>query len=49
MTEVEPEEFQRWSDLYYQASTSLENREQKVDEASDLIEKVRSFAAVFDQ
>lgn len=41
MAELEPEEFQRWSDIYYRASTSLENREQNVDEASELIEKVR--------
>ena len=41
MAELEPEEFQRWSDIYYNASTSLENREQNVDEAAELIEKVR--------
>lgn len=41
MAELEPEEFQRWSDIYYKASTSLENREQNVDEAAELIEKVR--------
>ena len=40
MTELEPEEFQRWSDIYYQASTSLENREKNVDDAAELIEKV---------
>ena len=42
MAELEPEEFQRWSDIYYKASTSLENREQNVDEAAELIEKVRA-------
>ena len=41
MAELEPEEFQQWSDIYYKASTSLENREQKVDEAAELIEKVK--------
>lgn len=41
MAELEPEEFQRWSDIYYKASTSLENREKNVDEAAELIEKVR--------
>ena len=40
MTELEPEEFQRWSDIYYKASTSLENREKNVDDAAELIEKV---------
>ncbi|XP_020607976.1 phospholipid-transporting ATPase IB-like isoform X2 [Orbicella faveolata] len=39
MTELEPEEFQRWSDIYYKASTSLENREKNVDDAAELIEK----------
>ncbi|KAJ7357638.1 Phospholipid-transporting ATPase IA [Desmophyllum pertusum] len=39
MAELEPEEFQRWSDIYYKASTSLENREKNVDDAADLIEK----------
>lgn len=40
MAELEPEEFQRWSDIYYKASTSLENREKNVDDAAELIEKV---------
>ncbi|PFX14576.1 putative phospholipid-transporting ATPase IA [Stylophora pistillata] len=39
MAELEPEEFQRWSDIYYKASTSLENREKNVDDAAELIEK----------
>ena len=43
MTELEPEEFQRWSDIYYKASTSLENREKNVDDAAELIEKVGRF------
>jgi len=48
MTELEPEEFQRWSDIYYKASTSLENREKNVDDAAELIEKVgRLSIAVF--
>ncbi|KAK2563478.1 Phospholipid-transporting ATPase IA [Acropora cervicornis] len=37
--ELDPDEFQRWSDIYYKASTSLENREKNVDEAAELIEK----------
>ena len=40
MAELELEEFQRWSDIYYKASTSLENREKNVDDAAELIEKV---------
>lgn len=39
MAELDPDEFQRWSDIYYKASTSLENREKNVDEAAELIEK----------
>ena len=40
MAEISQEEYDRWSDIYYRASTSLENRDEKVDEASELIEKV---------
>lgn len=47
MTELEPEDFQRWSDIYYKASTSLENREKNVDDAAELIEKVTLFVASF--
>ena len=47
MTELEPEDFQRWSDIYYKASTSLENREKNVDDAAELIEKVKLFVASF--
>ena len=43
MAELDPDEFQRWSDIYYKASTSLENREKNVDEAAELIEKVCYF------
>ena len=46
MAELEPEEFQRWSDIYYKASTSLENREKNVDDAAELIEKVDCFFLV---
>jgi len=46
MTELEPEEFQRWSDIYYKASTSLENREKNVDDAAELIEKVGRLSIV---
>lgn len=40
MAEISQEEYDRWSDIYYRASTSLENRDEKVDEAAELIEKV---------
>ncbi|XP_031569883.1 phospholipid-transporting ATPase IA-like isoform X2 [Actinia tenebrosa] len=39
MTELEPEEYSEWSKLYYEASTALENRTEKVDMAAELIEK----------
>ncbi|KAK3699934.1 hypothetical protein QZH41_016596 [Actinostola sp. cb2023] len=39
MTELEPEEYSEWSKIYYEASTALENRPEKVDEASELIER----------
>ena len=47
MAELDPDEFQRWSDIYYKASTSLENREKNVDEAAELIEKVLTFTVFF--
>lgn len=47
MAELEPEDFQRWSDIYYKASTSLENREKNVDEAAELIEKVHKLPILF--
>ena len=40
MAEISQEDYDRWSDIYYKASTSLENRDEKVDEAAELIEKV---------
>ena len=40
MAEISQEEYNRWSDIYYKASTSLDNRDEKVDEAAELIEKV---------
>ncbi|XP_032231937.1 phospholipid-transporting ATPase IA isoform X2 [Nematostella vectensis] len=39
MSELDPEEYSEWSKIYYQASTSLENRADKVDEAAELIER----------
>ena len=39
MAELTEEEYENWNKIYYEASTSLNNREQKVDEAAELIEK----------
>jgi hypothetical protein len=46
MAEISQEEYDRWSEIYYRASTSLENRDEKVDEAAELIEKVSRFDVV---
>lgn len=40
MTELEPEEYTEWNKIYYEASTALDNRTEKVDEAAELIERV---------
>ena len=49
MAEITQEEYDRWSDIYYRASTSLENRDEKVDEAAELIEKVsKNMCSVFE-
>ena len=40
MAEITQDEYDRWSDIYYKASTSLEGRDERVDEAAELIEKV---------
>lgn len=36
---IKPEDYEKWSQTYYQASTSLQNREKKIEEAAELIEK----------
>ena len=47
MTELEPEEYSEWSKIYYEASTALENRPEKVDEASELIERVSQYNMLY--
>ena len=37
--EIEPHKYEEWNKVFYEASTSLENREQKVADAAELIEK----------
>ncbi|XP_023932468.1 probable phospholipid-transporting ATPase IA isoform X1 [Lingula anatina] len=37
--EIEPEFYDEWKHTYYKASTSLQNRERKLEEAAELIEK----------
>ncbi|XP_070554508.1 probable phospholipid-transporting ATPase IA isoform X2 [Ptychodera flava] len=37
--EISKEEYEEWSETYYKASTSLQNRDTKLDEAAELIEK----------
>ena len=40
MNELDPDEYEEWNKKFYEASTSLDNRDEKVDAASELIEKV---------
>lgn len=40
MNELDPDEYEEWNKKYYEASTALENRDEKVDETAELIEKV---------
>ncbi|KXJ22396.1 phospholipid-transporting ATPase IA [Exaiptasia diaphana] len=39
MTELEHDEYTEWNKIYYEASTALDNRSEKVDEAAELIER----------
>ena len=41
MNELNPDDYEEWNKKYYEASTALENRDEKVDEAAELIERVR--------
>lgn len=40
MTTISPDVYKDWKELYYKASTSLQNREKKLEEAAELIEQV---------
>ena len=39
VVDIDEETYQDWSEKYYTASTALEDREKKVDAASELIER----------
>ncbi|KAK3719884.1 hypothetical protein RRG08_040183 [Elysia crispata] len=39
MVELNPEEYAEWAETFYKASTALNKREQKLEEAAELIEK----------
>ncbi|KAH9523120.1 Phospholipid-transporting ATPase IA [Bulinus truncatus] len=39
MAEISEQTYQEWSNTFYKASTAIQNREQKLEEAAELIEK----------
>jgi len=39
-TTVPPDFYETWKMVYYEASTAIRDREQKLEEAAELIEKV---------
>ncbi|XP_035827119.1 probable phospholipid-transporting ATPase IA isoform X2 [Aplysia californica] len=39
MVEIEPEVYEDWANTFYKASTAIQNREQKLEEAAELIER----------
>ena len=39
VAEIEPDVYEEWKHTYYKASTSLQNREKKIEEAAELIER----------
>jgi len=41
-TTVPPDFYETWKMIYYEASTSIHDREMKLEEAAELIEKVSS-------
>ena len=38
-TDIEPEEYEKWNKIFYEASTAIVDRDQKVADAAELIEK----------
>lgn len=40
-TEVNEDFYEEWKHTYYKASVSIQNREKKLEEAAELIERVR--------
>ena len=39
VAEISDGEYEHWSNIYYKASTALDDREKKLDEAAEMIEK----------
>ena len=39
-TTVPPDFYEAWKKIYYEASTAIQDREKKLEEAAELIEKV---------
>jgi len=37
---VQPNFYETWKKVYYEASTAIQDRDQKLEEAAELIEKV---------
>jgi len=44
---VRPDFYETWTKVYYEASTAIQDREQKLEEAAELIEKVSESADYF--
>lgn len=43
MTEITEEFYKDWADTFHKASTSIQNREEKLEQVAELIEKVGLF------
>ena len=41
VAEIPPDVYDDWKHTYYKARTSIQNREKKLDEAAELIERVQ--------
>ena len=44
IADIDEEFYENWKEIYEQASTSIDNREQKMEDAAELIEKVIFFS-----
>ena len=44
--EISEDFYDEWKHTFYKASTSIQNREKKLEEAAELIERVRPFSFV---
>jgi len=47
-TAISPSFYETWKKVYYEASTAIHDRERKVEEAAELIEKVSSVVSIVD-